>query len=280
VTKHLDEINMVIVDMGLAVLALPENHFAYPGFGVFAKRVFKIGEFFEGYLGIGLTHAQLKAKYGDEKTIYVLKLHRGKFICAEDPQTSNFWRFINSNHGTNLPSNVAPLNIGYGTTLMQIEIGEELLFDYGLGYRWASAAKKTAIEDIPDGLRLPANPLREKLYYRPPANKGTRTSRGADHSGASPGLVSDGSDPSPSPRINEEAVVRTTIGYVSHSTMKGYKGGQHVRIISTDGKMYKGPKGPDDHERFPRPAYVLFNEGPAPDKVLGKYGDDPSPGGI
>ena len=69
VTKHLDEINMVIVDMGLAVLALPENHFAYPGFGVFAKRVFKIGEFFEGYLGIGLTHAQLKAKYGEEKEI-------------------------------------------------------------------------------------------------------------------------------------------------------------------------------------------------------------------
>jgi hypothetical protein len=55
--------------------------------------------------------------------------------------------------------------------------------------------------------------------------------------------------------------------------MKGYKGGQHVRIISTDGKMYKGPKGPDDHERFPRPAYVLFNEGPAPDKVLGRYGE-------
>ena len=272
VAKHLDEINMVIVDLGLAVQALPENHVAYPGFGVFAKRAFKMGEFFEGYLGIGLTHGQLKAKYGSEKAIYVLKLSRGRFICAEDPQTSNFWRFVNSNHGTSLPPNVAPLDIGYGTTLLQIEIGEELLFDYGLGFRWATAAKKTAIEDIPDGLKPPANSTREKLYSRPPASRGTRSNRGADHSGASPGPVSDDSDPRPSPRDNEEAVVRTTIGYVSHSTMKGYKGGHHVRIIATDGKMFKGPKGPDDHERFPRSAYVLFNEGPLPTRSLAGTG--------
>ncbi len=37
--------------------------------------------------------------------------------------------------------------------------------------------------------------------------------------------------------------------------------------------MFKGPKGPDDHERFPRSAYVLFNEGPSPDKAKGKYGE-------
>ena len=37
--------------------------------------------------------------------------------------------------------------------------------------------------------------------------------------------------------------------------------------------MFKGPKGADEHERFPRSVYVLFNEGPPPDKSKGKYGE-------
>ena len=68
-------------------------------------------------------------------------------------------------------------------------------------------------------------------------------------------------------------MVRSTVGYVSHSTFKGYWGGQHVRIISTEGQMFKGPKGQDEHERFPRMAHVMFNEGPPPDKAKGKYGE-------
>ena len=63
------------------------------------------------------------------------------------------------------------------------------------------------------------------------------------------------------------------MGFVSHSTWKGYGGGHHVRIISIDGRMFKGPKGADEHERFPRSVYVIFNEGPSPDKSKGKYGE-------
>ena len=37
--------------------------------------------------------------------------------------------------------------------------------------------------------------------------------------------------------------------------------------------MFKGPKGPDDNEIFPRSTYVLFNQGPSPDKAKGKYGE-------
>jgi hypothetical protein len=158
VKAHLDEINCVIDEQGLTVQPLAEGHVAFPGFGVFAKRIFRIGEFFEGYLGIALTHSQFKVKYGKEKAVYVLKLSRGRFICAEDPQTSNFWRYVNSNHGTSLLPNVAPLNIGYGTTLRQINIGEEFLFDYGLGFTWATASNKHASDAISDALK-PHHPI-------------------------------------------------------------------------------------------------------------------------
>ena len=130
---------MAANESGLEVKALAEDHVAFPGYGVFAQKTFLARQFIEGYIGVALTYKQLKVKYNKEKATYVLKVGRDRFICAEDPQTSNFWRYVNSNHGTPKKSNCTPLDIGLGLILKDIEPGAELLYNYGIGFVWNCA---------------------------------------------------------------------------------------------------------------------------------------------
>lgn len=68
-------------------------------------------------------------------TEYAFTLKNSTYVCARDPATANWTRYINDPWGTGKDANLYFTDKGTVVTARRIQPGEELFVDYGPGYR-------------------------------------------------------------------------------------------------------------------------------------------------
>lgn len=117
--------------MLLLALALDVRPAGPKGLGAYAPAAIEAGAFVCDYEGELLTLQQVEERYGYEAPQYLLGVEGGAFLDAAESAHAS--RYINHAEHGNLV--VAPPGARF-VAARPIAAGEELTFDYGLGY-WA-----------------------------------------------------------------------------------------------------------------------------------------------
>jgi transposase InsO family protein len=142
--------------------------------GVFAKTPFLEGADMLEYKGERLSADENQQRYPNGDGNYVFELPDGDFIDAIDPMLSGPARFINCTGEHQEPNCKV---VGENGKLIckatcDIKIGDELFFEYGIGYEWKQGERKSRPTQPPTSGSLPK-----------PGNSGTSSGpRGSDDS--------------------------------------------------------------------------------------------------
>ena len=124
----------------LDVIEVRTSQIPNAGQGVFATQLIEENTTLAPYRGEVLTKQQMDARYGDEGGAYIAEVRRPDgsimYVDAQStaPGRSNWTRYINDPHNTDLKPNVELDVDGYFYSLCDIPVGCELLFDYGTTY--------------------------------------------------------------------------------------------------------------------------------------------------
>jgi len=110
------------------------------GLGLFSKIHIPKGSFVMSYLGERIDDFELHRRYfadpSREAASYIMRVTEEEYIDASDPSKSNIARYINHAYRPNLHKIVARKPGGFVNLFANrdIEVGEELSFDYGKDY--------------------------------------------------------------------------------------------------------------------------------------------------
>lgn len=121
------------------------------GRGLYALRSLEAGELIERYEGVLVTKQQANDMGMSQE--YAFQSPTGYEINAQDPERSNFVRYINhsvrrANCGPYAAwGNEAPVLAVYFKTLRRVGPGEELLFDYGTTY-WDAREPRNSLKRL------------------------------------------------------------------------------------------------------------------------------------
>lgn len=155
-----NEATLPVVDAaGAAAAAVRIAPVPGKGLGAFSIRDRAAGEPLADYVGEILTASQVNARYHgvactsedlawlasrrdrDVSTTghYLVNVGDGKFVDAEDPDKSNWCRYINHSRQPNVALKTLPKGIdgnprAWLVVLCDVEAGSELVFDYGDEY--------------------------------------------------------------------------------------------------------------------------------------------------
>jgi hypothetical protein len=116
----------------------------YP-YGVMVERKLLKLEVIGEYKGVRMTSQELNVKYPAEDSRYAFQFKDRSYLDADDPTAGNITRFINGAGADDEP-NVTVHEVNGRITFIttrEVEIGEELLYDYGKAYKWSKGEQKS-----------------------------------------------------------------------------------------------------------------------------------------
>ncbi len=145
-------------------LRVSESSIVGAGFGVIADRAFLKGTCLGEYVGERLSPHEYEHRYPNQDAAYVLEVsdvdETPVFIDAQDVRHSNWTRFMNAN-GPDEHPNVYVVDEEGRAYIMagrNIVAGEELLWDYGLAYRWGQPQGNSANRKVRSNLHHSIDP--------------------------------------------------------------------------------------------------------------------------
>jgi SET domain-containing protein len=142
--------------LGIDISNIGEISPRFP-WGVFAKIPILVGTVIVEYKGERIINEQRLFRYGDKdhcsgRGRYVFDNNDGTFTDAENPLLSGIARYINATG----PGEKSEANVEvqcrngklYIECIKYIHARTELLFDYGVEYRWSDGEHKSAITKL------------------------------------------------------------------------------------------------------------------------------------
>lgn len=130
-------------------LELRPSGIPHGGLGVFAKQTLRRGQALGRYAGLGMTQAELDARYGDSLAPFALAVtcsryadcrsgtqrsHQPHVVCVDAAQHANWASYVNDGPHSGLLENVVFGEDGTVSVVRTVRKGEELLVSYGSEY--------------------------------------------------------------------------------------------------------------------------------------------------